>query len=86
MAASTVICIWTYKRSWFWPVALASFYVVCLSISLGWHYAIDGIVGAAIAAGLYGLLLALIRQSFSEPNLASEGSPSAKNGENIIPQ
>ena len=52
-----VIACWTLVRRMAIPVALFGFVIFLLSISLGWHYAIDGIVGAAAALGCYALCL-----------------------------
>lgn len=64
---------------------IAAALIILLSIALGWHYAMDGVVGTAAAAGCYKLLLfALRRRSSSEsqqrpsavgtpPHLASPG-------------
>jgi PAP2 superfamily protein len=48
-----VIAISAYARRWAWPMALIGMLIFLLSISLGWHYAADGIVGAAAAVGCY---------------------------------
>ena len=47
IATSVWVCIAFYRTIWFWPVAAASFLIFLLSISLGWHYAVDGFVGGA---------------------------------------
>jgi hypothetical protein len=39
------------------PMALAGFLIFLLSIALGWHYAVDGIVGGAVALLFYRGLL-----------------------------
>lgn len=56
-----VIVFHTFARRWL-PVALAAWVlIVLLSIALGWHYALDGIVGATAAATCHLALLAVFR-------------------------
>lgn len=50
-----VLAIYVLARSWTWAMALPGALIFFLSISLGWHYAADGIVGAAAALGCYWL-------------------------------
>jgi hypothetical protein len=45
--AWTVIAVWQLAPRWLAPVSLAGTLIFLLSISLGWHYATDGIAGAA---------------------------------------
>ena len=52
-----VIAIYVLARRWTWAIALPGFLIFLLSISLGWHYAVDGIVGALCALGCYWLCL-----------------------------
>ena len=54
-----VIAVWTLARSWIVPMGIAAALIFLLSISLGWHYAVDGIVAAAAALACYRLLHAL---------------------------
>lgn len=54
-----VIAFHVHARRWTLPVAAAGALIFLLSISLGWHYALDGIVGAAAAVGCYRLCLRL---------------------------
>jgi hypothetical protein len=54
-----VIAVYVHARRWFAPMAAAASLILLLSISLGWHYAIDGIVGGAAALGCYALTLRL---------------------------
>ena len=42
-----VIASYSFAPKLLWPVTAAAILIFLLSISLGWHYAIDGIVGAA---------------------------------------
>ena len=53
-----VIAFHIHARRWVFPVAAAGMLIFLLSISLGWHYALDGVVGAAAALGCYRLALA----------------------------
>ena len=52
-----VIAIYVLARRWTAPMAALGFLIFLLSISLGWHYAADGIVGGAFALGCYALCL-----------------------------
>jgi len=61
-----VIAVLVLRRSWL-PVAAAAWVTIfTLSIALGWHYAVDGIVGALAAVATYGSL-AWLFQRFAEP-------------------
>ena len=53
-----VIATWNFARRLFAPMAAAAALIWLLSIALGWHYATDGLVGAAAAFGCYRWLLA----------------------------
>jgi len=44
-----LIAVHVFARRWLVPMAIAGTAIFLLSISLGWHYAIDGIVGGAAA-------------------------------------
>lgn len=50
-----VLAVHVLARRWTWAMALPGILIFLLSISLGWHYAVDGIVGAAAALGCYWL-------------------------------
>lgn len=50
-----VIAMHVLARRWTWAIAIPGFVIFLLSISLGWHYAADGIVGAAAALACYWL-------------------------------
>jgi hypothetical protein len=43
-------------RRWIVPMAVAGALIFLLSISLGWHYAVDGVVGGAAALLCFRLL------------------------------
>ncbi|QIK95668.1 hypothetical protein G7076_03555 [Sphingomonas sp. HDW15A] len=53
------VCIVARGR-WRWPTYAASFLIFLLSMSLGWHYAVDGIVGGFAAIALYRLMISVI--------------------------
>lgn len=42
-----VLAVGVFARRWVVPVAVIAFLIFLLSISLGWHYAVDGLAGAA---------------------------------------
>ena len=86
MAVWTMLCVWHFARRWFIPVAISSCYVTILSVSLGWHYAVDGIVGGLCTVVLYKVLLAFFERNTSAIDLASDGRPIAKKGEIMMPQ
>lgn len=48
-----VIAVHVLARRWTLAIAAVGLLIFLLSVSLGWHYALDGIVGAAAAAGCY---------------------------------
>lgn len=49
IAAWTVLCFAYFKPAWAIPVGLVCAYIAALSVSLGWHYAVDGLVGTMLA-------------------------------------
>ncbi len=53
MAAWMVIASAVIARRALVPVASACGVVAMLSVALGWHYALDGIVGSIVALGVY---------------------------------
>ncbi|WFL77210.1 phosphatase PAP2 family protein [Altererythrobacter arenosus] len=62
-----VIATYVLRRRWL-PVALAAWAVIfTLSIALGWHYAVDGIVGAIAAFSVYRLCLLFFADRPGEP-------------------
>lgn len=48
-----VIAVHVLARRWSAAMAAVGILIFLLSVSLGWHYALDGIAGAAAAAGCY---------------------------------
>lgn len=48
-----VIAVHLLARRWTPAMAAVGLLIFLLSVSLGWHYAVDGIVGAAAALGCY---------------------------------
>ena len=50
-----VMALWVLARRWAAPMAGAGILIFLLSISLGWHYAVDGIIGGAVAVLAYRL-------------------------------
>jgi hypothetical protein len=48
-----ILATYVLARNWTWFMALTGTLIFLLSISLGWHYAADGIVGAVSAIGCY---------------------------------
>ena len=48
------------------PVSLSAALVAVLSVALGWHYALDGIVGGLCALAVYRILLALFAGEFRQ--------------------
>ncbi len=67
-----IIGFYILARRWVVPTAIAGLLIFLLSISLGWHYAIDGIVGAASAVLCYLLLRSFYRRRLPEPSLSGE--------------
>jgi hypothetical protein len=53
-----VLAIHVHARRWTLLMAAFALLIFLLSMSLGWHYAIDGIVGAAAAIAVYRAALA----------------------------
>ena len=59
----TMAAVWTerctpvFRRQWLIPRITISALIAELSISLGWHYAVEGIADAASSVGCYFVLL-----------------------------
>jgi hypothetical protein len=75
------------KTRWFWFSIAFTTYIFVGSIVIGWHYAIDGIVGAAGAFFCYGIVGVALRERESregtiaaipEAALAVEGAQTGK--------
>lgn len=60
-----VITAYALDRRWLAPAVAAWCVIFALSIALGWHYAVDGIAGAAIAISTY--LMAYRIFTFARP-------------------
>jgi PAP2 superfamily protein len=62
-----VIAVAIFARRWLVPMIFAASLIFMLSVSLGWHYAVDGIAGGAGAVAIwYALSVLLDRISSSE--------------------
>lgn len=61
-----VIAVAQFSRRWTLPMMGAAILIFLLSISLGWHYAVDGIVGGAGAYVIWKTSLKLL-ENRSEP-------------------
>jgi hypothetical protein len=48
-----VIAVHVLARPWSAAMTAVGLLIFLLSVSLGWHYALDGVVGAAAAVGCY---------------------------------
>ena len=68
-----VIAIYVLARRWTAPMAALGFLIFLLSISLGWHYAADGIVGAAFALCCYALCLRIYDGRLKLPSWLGAG-------------
>lgn len=66
-----LIAIHRFARRLLVPMAAAGLLIFLLSIALGWHYAADGIVGAAAALGCYRLLRGFYAGRTSAPRHAA---------------
>jgi membrane-associated phospholipid phosphatase len=71
VAVPSLLTFATWRRSRPLSIALGAFTVVilCSSVALGWHYAVDGYASVA-GAGLIWLLVARLplRAALGEPN------------------
>lgn len=76
-----IIGFYIFARRLVVPMAAAGLLIFLLSISLGWHYAIDGIVGAASAVLCYLPLRSFYRRRLPEPSLNRDlpGKPAQAN-------
>jgi membrane-associated phospholipid phosphatase len=67
-----IIGFYVLARRWIAPMAIAGLLIFLLSISLGWHYAMDGIVGATSAVLCCLLFRSFYRRRFPDPSLSGE--------------
>jgi len=74
-----ILAIYVLARRWTAPMAILGFLIFLLSISLGWHYAMDGIVGGAFAIGCYALCIRIYDGRLKLPfrNRAAFAMPAA---------
>ena len=61
-----VLATWIFAPRWRIPTIALSALIMALSVSLGWHYAVDGIAGGLLAAGIYVLVLQLMTHTSAE--------------------
>ncbi len=70
-----VIATFTLRRNWL-PFALTAWLVIfTLSIALGWHYALDGVVGAFAAIAVYRLCLLIFSRRADNPAIDARPIP-----------
>lgn len=58
-----VLAVGIFARRWVVPVAAIAFLIFLLSISLGWHYAVDGLAGAAGTLLIWGACVWIYRHA-----------------------
>lgn len=68
-----IIAIYVLARRWTAPMAALGFLIFLLSISLGWHYAADGIAGGVLALGCYALCLRIYDGRLKLPSWLRSG-------------
>jgi hypothetical protein len=68
-----LLAVYRFAPRWLVPMTAAGLLIFLLSISLGWHYAVDGIAGAAGAWGLWRMSLAVfsVRLAAQQPAMRS---------------
>ena len=69
MSSWTVVAFAIFARRWLWLAVFAWGVIFVLSIALGWHYAVDGLVGLAAALATYRALRAIFRSGAVRPEL-----------------
>jgi hypothetical protein len=72
-----VIAIAIFARRWLAPMVVVATLIFLLSVSLGWHYAIDGIAGAAGAVGIWyvtSVLMERVSSAQQEGRVACAGA------------
>ena len=57
------------------PAAVYALIIYVYSVASGWHYATDGVIGAALAALIYGWLAKRARQSGSQDQVGAAAKP-----------
>lgn len=78
LAVWTVLAAHTLWKRLTIPAAVYALLIWCASIASGWHYALDGIVGAAIAIGSFRLCQAIAaRNEQGQASAAPIPSPAA---------
>jgi hypothetical protein len=77
--AWVVLATYIFARLWIVPVAVLGFFIFALSISLGWHYAIDGLVGGAGTLLLYRITYGAFR-AHSQTKLTEAPLPAEEQG------
>ncbi|MBO6767835.1 MAG: phosphatase PAP2 family protein [Erythrobacter sp.] len=69
-----VLAFYMFARPWL-PLALVFWLLIfLLSISLGWHYAVDGLVGAVAAAACHLALMGIFRMRMEGNSAAAKGA------------
>lgn len=65
-----IMAFQVFWKRWAWLVGLLGIIIFLLSISLGWHYAVDGIVGGAMVMACYKFLVTLYDRRRTEPSVS----------------
>ncbi|MCB2075456.1 MAG: phosphatase PAP2 family protein [Novosphingobium sp.] len=71
-----MIAVWMFARQFVLPALVAGSAIFLLSISLGWHYAIDGIAGAVAAVGCFLIALLYYRKRCTKSEEPEPEAPS----------
>ncbi len=87
-----LLMLWTRRlaRPLFMPAVVATFLTFLGSLVTGWHYAVDGYIGIALAQGAYWLALFAERdskaaESLADPGAVDSGTPRHKTRSNSAP-
>ncbi|MCB2059970.1 MAG: phosphatase PAP2 family protein [Novosphingobium sp.] len=70
-----MLAVWMFARQFILPALAAGSVIFFLSISLGWHYAVDGIAGAVAAIVCFLVTLAYFRSRYPDAARLPEGIP-----------
>lgn len=62
-----LIATWVCARNYVPLACIAYLVIAVMSVALGWHYAVDGVVGAAGAIGIFLVLRNIFRKRLSAP-------------------